>query len=258
MPATVRTYKVGPKVKIGPRSQELTRKTPGIAADRLAQYIQDQKITISRRTISGLQSADKWPDKYFSFVGSETRNNRYKDPNQFFRIMHFKPEFYRRKFIFRPVEDVSGVLREATLYAFRLIKEKSAQYGILTGFYDTSFRIDVDGSLATEASLKNLNAESGVRIYNRAAYASTIEAQAIYRKGIGGVIYYAANMVERRYPIVGVRFGFFQPEFISGTYSKYSVPVLQLGSRDQVVDKIVKPGKSIRREIRHKRRLRRK
>ena len=82
--------------------QPLNIRTIKSAVEGSRQYVQDEKIQIARRTITRFQYADRWPDDYNSFVTSEKSGNLYKDPSKFFRVMHYKPQWYARKFIFRP------------------------------------------------------------------------------------------------------------------------------------------------------------
>ena len=231
--------------------QPLNIRTVKTAVKGATQYVQDEKIQISRRTITRFQYGDRWPEDYNSFVTSETRNNQYKDPDKFFVTMHRHPEWYARKFIFRPLYDSGKVIKEATLYANRIIQKQSQAYGVLTGFYGSSFDILVNRVKMTSlAQLDELNGDSVVTFLNTAPYASTVESNALNIARIGGVLYYAAQMVMRRYKELGVRFVFAPAQYVKGANHYYQVPTLSFGSRANVVDEISKPGKQHRRRRR--------
>lgn len=235
-----------------------------------AQYVQDEKIKISRRTIRTLQSIGEWPDEYNSFVGSETKNNLYKDPEKFFRIMHFKPKWYGRRFIFRPLSDSSEKIKEAVQFALEIINRQTPRYiaapnvskkpNVSTGAYGGSFKVAInqDGTggigglrvIQSAAQLDNMGPRSSVGIYNVAPYASTAERNALYYARVYGIIYYAAQMVQRRYPDLGVRFTYPKAADLPGALAKYNTPLLQIGTRETVIDKITKPGKNLRRRQR--------
>jgi hypothetical protein len=219
-----------------------------------AQYVQDEKITISRTTITKQQYAGNWPDEYNSFIGSETRRNLYTDPDKFFRVMHSKPQWYSRKFIFRPIRDTAKEIREATIEANRIVHEQSQKYGVKSGHYGSSFVIMVDRKPITSINqIDSLTGESTVSIVNTAAYASRAEVNALYYSKIGGIIYYAAQVIQRKYKALGVRYVYSKPAFVPGANSIYDVPTLTIGPRSKVIDKLSKPGKALRRRRRSRR-----
>lgn len=235
--------------------QPLNQRTIRAATKGATQYVQDEKIQISRRTITKFQYGNRWPDEYNSYVTSERRNNQYKDPNVFFRVMHKKPEWYARKFIFRPIIDTGAVIREAVLYANKIIHQQSRLYGVITGYYGSSFQIVVDGRLMQSLSqLDELDGNSVVSFRNVAAYGATVESNALNIARIGGVLYYAAQMIGKKYPQLGVRFVFTPSQYVRGADHKYQVPTLTIGSRDNVIDKLTRPGKNRRRRRREARR----
>ena len=235
--------------------QPLNIRTIKSAVNGARQYVQDEKIQISRRTITRFQYADRWPDEYLSYVTSETKRNQYKDPERFFRIMHSKPEWYARKFIFRPLLDSSDEIRQATLDAFRIIVSQASKYGTVSGHYASSFEVILDNQLLANISqLDNLSNDSVTSIINTAAYAGTVEKNALYFSQLGGVIYYAAKVISKKYPRLGVSFRYFKSAYVPGANSKYDVPVLTIGTRSRVIGKLVKPGKAHRRRVRRSRR----
>jgi hypothetical protein len=241
----------------------LNMRTAQAAVLGAAQYVQDRKIEISRVTITNQQYAGRWPDEYNSFVSSETRNNQYKDPDKFFRVMHYKPQWYARKFIFRPVNEAVRI-KEAVQYALAIIDQKTAEYiaapnvtgkpSVTTGAYGASFKLMNNYTLLRGlGDLDNIDARAQIQIANVAPYASTIERNALYYAKTIGVIYYAAQMVMKKYPEIGVRFTFPKAATIPGALAKYQTPMLTIGSRAVVIDKLTRPGKNLRRRLRLKR-----
>ena len=215
------------------------------------QFVQDKKIEISKKTIAGLQIAGRWPGDYDSYVTKENPQNRYKDPTTFFRIMHYKPKLFGRKFLFRAEQDLSRNIRLATYWAYELILRKASQYGTKTGFYGSSFVIAKDGvPIIDRSQLNDISPQSRITIFNTAPYAGVVEKNALEFARIGGVIYYAAQQLKRRHPELGISFGFPRSERVSGAYSKYNVPVLTIGQKSAVNGRIKRPGRNHRRRAR--------
>jgi len=234
--------------------QPLNIRTIKSAVEGSRQYVQDEKIQIARRTITRFQYADRWPDEYNSFVTSEKSGNLYKDPSKFFRVMHYKPQWYARKFIFRPRAKSSSLIRQATLEAYSIIINQTRQIPSITGLYGSSFKVMLDGKLLSNIrQLDSLNDDSINKIVNTAPYAGAMEKNKLYFSSLGGVIYYAAQTIKRKYPQLGVRFVYERASAIQGTNHKYDVPVLSIGTRASIIDKISKPGKNHRRRDRIRR-----
>jgi hypothetical protein len=230
------------------------------------QYVQDEKIQIARRTITKMQYLEKWPDEYSSYITRETRNNRYKDPERFFRVMHYKPEWYARRFIFRPIVDVAGQLKEAARFAMKTAVLQAGMFRVVKGLYLSSFKMTVNGDLVDENNLNNLTEDSVIQIYNTAPYAAKLESIAFYRAKMRGVLYFAAMKLKKKYPYLGISFSYKNPGDIYGSYSTtlksgktayYAVPVLTIGSRKNVIDTFKKPGYRVRRAKRAKAKLER-
>lgn len=219
---------------------------------RVAQWVQDEKIQIARRTITREQYRETWPDEYNSYIKKVATANLYKDPERFFRVMHNSPKLYASRFIFLPIRDTSKYLKEATLAANSIILRQAKLYGRKTGHYFNSFRVELDNQLMTNtAQLDSLDADSFVVISNIAAYASTVERNAVYYSQIGGVLYYAAKRINRMFPQLGVVFAYMNAEDARsiGSYSKYPVPYIAFGSRASVADSITRPGRRYRSRI---------
>lgn len=231
------------------RVQPLNQRTIKAGVKAAAQYVQDEKIEISRKTITKFQYAERWTEDYVAFVASERRNNLYKDPDKFFRVMHSKPEWYARKFIFRPIGGNMELVKLAGLLALRIVIEQARRYGTESGHYASSFQIGVNHRPATSLEdLNNLDPTDAVTLVNTAAYASTIEWRAIEFNKMEGIIYYAAQVVRRRYPTLAVRQVYLKSNTLAA--HKYSVPSLAIGLRGSVIEKSVKPGVNNRKEKR--------
>ena len=228
------------------RVQPLNQRNIAGTLERVRQFVQDEKIQISLRTITKFQYQDRWPDEYNSFVISERKNNLYKDPAKFFKSMHDNPKFYNRKFIFRPLNaEYAKYIRLATIDAHRLIIEQLQRYiaarnvsgtpNISTGHYATMIQLAVDGRpLSSVSQLNNLTSNSVVSIMNTAEYAARAESVAYYYAGIQGIFYYAAKMVGKRYPMLALRFSFVRT-------NRGGRPRLLIGTSENVNYKLQKP-----------------
>lgn len=232
-------------------TKPLNIRTVSSAVTNIAQYVQDKKIALSRSTIRKARMSGKWPDEHLSYVSAESGRNEFKDPERFYRVMAGKPQWYARKFIFRPKVDTSHRIREATIAAHRIAIKQSRQYGYQTGHYASSFTVMLNRTpLANLAQLDGLTADDTTQIVNIAAYAGTVEKNALYFSKIGGVLYYAARRIQKLYPELAVRFVYSRANTIPGTYSKYDVPTLAIGVRGKVQPKLTRPGKQHRRRNR--------
>jgi hypothetical protein len=238
----------------------LNIKTVQSAIKGSVQFVQDEKIRISRDNIFRFFAQDRWPADYVSYVGRVSNQTKFKDPNRFFKVMHDKPELYAKDFIFKPVRDISGQLAEATRLANSIVDKQARLYvnqpdSVVTGHYQSRFMFRLDGELIRNYSqFDNADSDSRVQIYNTALYAGTIEKNALYYTKIGGVLFYAANVIRKAYPDLGVGFRYWDATRIPGTTSNYAVPMLTLGSKSSVSDVISRPGRSHRRTGRKVRR----
>lgn len=234
--------------------RELNIRTIQSAVTGIAQHIQDSKITLSRDTIRKMRSAGRWPDEHLSYVASETARNEFKDPARFYRVMSGRPQWYARRFIFRPKVDSSHRIREATIAAHRIVIKQARQYGYQTGHYASSFTVMLNRvPLANLSQLDSLTADDTTQIVNIAAYAAAVEKNALYFSRIGGVLYYAAKRIQKLYPELAVRYVYNKAESIPGTYSKYDVPTLTIGVPGKVRPKLTRPGLKHRRRDRRRR-----
>ena len=220
------------------------------------QYVQNEKIQIAQRTITSFQYQERWPEKYNSFVASETKNNLYKESDKFFRVMRSKPEWYARKFIFRPLDaQAAKYIKDATILAHRIVIQQLQAYinapnvsgtpNTTSGFYASMIRMAInDVPIQNVSELDNLNSNSVVSITDVAEYATRTESNALYFAGVGGVFYYAAQYVAKKFPMLSFRFSFVRAgNKILGRSAGpgSSFPVLLIGTRENVIFKLQKP-----------------
>lgn len=231
---------------VATKSLPLNQRTIAASVWGARQYVQDEKIQISRRTITKFQYQGRWADEYSSFVTSETKRNLYKDPDKFFRVMHSKPEWYAKKFIYRqPDRSVGKYIKAATLAANKLIYDQLRVYiaapnvsgtpNISTGAYLTNMLISLNGApIRSVAQLDSLDSDSVVDITNWSEYAGRAESVSFHYAKVGGIFYYAARMVRKKYPMLNFRFTFVR----TATGAR---PRLVIGTKQTVNAKLQKP-----------------
>lgn len=224
-----------------------------MAINNIKLHVQSEKVDASRQTIRKLQLQERFSEEYQSYHSSLSAANEYKDHDKFFRVMKSSPRLWNRKFFF--IGEREDRVAEASLFAMRIVKEKSNQYGVKTGFYKRSFRTYINEvPFTSEARLQFLEADSVFMMLNTAAYASTAEVNALFYARIQGIIYYAAKRTLRNFPELGVNFGF--QDAAIGLNHRYAIPTLIIGPKELVKTGIVRPGsgrkkrRSIRRRIR--------
>ena len=172
--------------------------------------------------------------------------------------MHARPKMWSKRFIFFPLVDASDQIKEATLMAFKLTIEQARNFKTRSGLYGSSFVINLDGAMLSDVSqLDDLNERSRVQILNRAPYAGALEANAVNVAKFGGILYYAAKKVQKAFPQLGVSFTYFKTGTVRGAAHKYNVPVIEIGNKGVVRNKLKRPmGKALRdsrRTARHAR-----
>lgn len=215
----------------------------------MAGWVQDNKIAISKGTIRGAQAQDLWPKEYLSYHTSLNKRNQYKDHDKFFRVMHSKPSLFRKKFIFLNPVDASARLAEAAIFTNQIIQQQASKF-TQSGAYGRAFRMELDGALVTNPTLlKDLSKNSVISFNNIVPYSSALEVHALYRAKVGGIMFYAAQRVKRKFPEVAVLFTYVQTE-----YHKYATPYLALGSRGVLQEGITRPGKNYRGRVRRAKR----
>jgi hypothetical protein len=175
--------------------------------------------------------------------------------------MSDRPQWWRKPFIFVPLTDQSRYIMEAVQYAMSIISSKTAEYirapnvsgkpNVTTGAYGASFKIMVDRTpISNISQLEGISGDSKVQIVNVAPYASTSEVNALYHANTQGIIYYAAKMLRKSYPQLGVSFTYPPARGVPGSLSKYQTPMLTIGNFKIVSGKMVRPGKNYRRRNR--------
>lgn len=238
--------------------QPLNQRTIHAAVNGARRYVQEEKVQIARRVITREQYRGRWPDKYFSYRRRETRNNLYKDPEVFFRVQAAKPEWYADKWIFRPLDEgAAKFIRQAAIEAHRLIIEQLQKYisapnvsgtpNISTGHYASMIRIRKNNAdLATLAQLDNLTGEDVVYLSGLAEYATRAESNAFHFARVGGIFYFAAQFLRRKYPMLNFRFSFVRSgNAVLGAPRSpgSSHPVLAIGTTQTVTPKLQRPRK---------------
>jgi hypothetical protein len=230
------------------------------------QYVNDEKITITRTTIAKLQYGDRWTEEYISYVGTVSRQNEYKDHERFFRVMKAKPEWVNRKWTFFPsVEQDSALLREALLYAWDIIYKQSL-YHQDSGRYGKSFRFfaRTAGAATVEreliSQLPDADAGTVYEIVNPLAYASRLETVALYYHRMQGIMFYAAQLTRKKYKDLSVAFNFVPSSLygVSHTPRSYNLPRLQIGRREDLAPRLKRPGSQHNRRRRAATRSRRR
>lgn len=238
--------------------QPLNIRTIKSAVSGARQYVQDEKIQISRRTITRAQYGERWPDEYNSWVTSETKRNLYKDHERFFRVMYSKPELYARKFIFRPIDDSHiKLIKSATIDAHRIIIQQlqkfiaapnySGSQNKSTGNYARRIKIMLSGrDLQSVSQLDGMSGNDTVTLLDTAEYATRSESNALYHAGVGGIFYFAAKTIRKRYPQLSIRFTFvnYQARVLGQARpAGSSFPALTIGTHSTVSPKLQKPRK---------------
>lgn len=244
-----------------------------------ATVVQDMKLYAGDQSIDYLQNKDLMPDKseIVSFHTSTSRNNAYPDYFKFRRVMRASPKLFSKRFIYvgtHPSKSHNEAVAAASRMAWQLVRERTAMYPKSTApdskhtptlnLYN-SIRSFVNGSMVTNtrSSIRDAIMESeGDAIYeisNIAPYASTSEARSYYHR-VGGIIWYAANRVQRKFPQLGVFYGFAPAggALKNASYGhKYNLPVLRIGTKEQASGPWSKPGQNHRKRLRQVRRVER-
>ena len=225
------------------------------AIENLQLQVQSGKVESSNTTILKLQVTDRFSEDFTSFHSSISSGNEYKNPSKFFATMQKKPKLWQRKFFY--ISERSNRMPDAVTYAMSIIDRKSTEYGVITGFYKRSFQTYIDDRVYTNPqSIYNASPDSIFTVLNTAPYASTAEVNALFYAKIGGVMYYAAKQTLRRFPELGVVFGY--QDAAIGLTHQYAIPYLSIGPKELMIGGIVRPGsgrKKRRKVLSKKRRI---
>ena len=238
--------------------QLLNRKAIRGTFERFERWVQDTKVEESRVRIAKFQYAGRWPEEYNSWVTSETRANRYPDPDRFFRSMKAKPQWYLKKFIFKPIGGENGqYIREATIAALKIIRRQTQKYiqapnvsgtpDQTTGLYLRQLNLMLNGKLLQSPNqLDALDNNAVAAIANVAEYATATERNALYHAKVGGILFFAAQKIKKQYPQLSIRFTFIRNSnpIFAGTGGYFSTaPVLQIGTHESLTPKMQRPRK---------------
>jgi hypothetical protein len=246
---------------------KLTRRSVNKINNSLKTQIQVGKVKVSKLYLRGLQANDDFPpdEDITSYVTSVNAKNRYQNINTFWKTMEKAPKFWKSKFIYKAAGDESLRIQEAAAMAISLTEQQTRAYpqpdknGVMhtTGHLFNSIRTFVNGA-EKQTPLVAISRETLpplFQIVNVADYGSTAEAYATY-SALKGLIFYAANKVQTKYPDLGIVFAYAKgPEWGSG---RWDVPVLSIGSKQTVSGRWSRPGSRIKRRKRFISNLRRR
>ena len=232
----------------------LTRQSIKKVSNDLKRQVQVYKVDASKATISSLQSQDRFPpDKLItSYVTSTNARNKYEDINRFWTKMEVAPKFWLKRFIHVP-EIVGGDLNKriamAAAEAKQIADRQYQSYPRIqsTGHLINSVVTEVNG-VQTFNTTQEINDSPGTayfKMWNKAEYASTAEARAVYVTQQRGLIFYAANRIQTRYPDLGVRYYYMDQSEHKQAFI-YDVPALIISSKENTRGNWHRPGYQIR------------
>lgn len=232
----------------------LTRESVKKLTNDLKRQVQVYKVDASRTTIGGLQSQERFPpDKLItSYVTSTNAKNKYEDIDRFWGVMEKAPKYWLKRFIYIP-EIVGGDLNKriaAAAKEAKLIADRQYQaYPRIrsTGHLINSVVTEVNGAevFNTTAAIMDSTGTAYFKIWNKAEYASTAEARAVYVTQQRGLIFYAANRIQTKYPDLGVRYYYMDQSEHKQAF-KYDVPALIISSKENTRGNWHRPGYRIR------------
>ena len=233
--------------------------------------IQKEKVRAGGDLVRRAQDDGNLPKDTKELIAAHTslhRNNIYRDYDRFQTYMVKSPKLWKKRFYYasKTVGSVEQIVDAATM-AVDIVARRTLDYPDYDGpvdkraghpgFLMRSITMMVNGEVTTspENQLRRDGAGSVFELTNTAPYASTAEARSYLMRN-GGIIFYAANRVQRAFPQLGVLFTYSGSVGIS-TGHKYAIPLLVIGPRDQVDGKWATPGDTGRRGLARHRRLKR-
>jgi hypothetical protein len=241
----------------------LTRQSVNKIGNNLKTQIQVGKVNASKGILYGLQNgragSEPWPPTadFTAYVTSTSAKNRYPDLNNFWKRMEKAPKYWKNKFIYVAAEDEELRIQEAAAMAIDLVQKQTRAYpqpdknGQMhtTGHLYNSIKTYVN-RVETSSPLLAIGRapEPPVfQIVNIAEYGSTAEAYAYY-SALKGIIFYAANKVQKAYPDLGVVYAYAK----AADYAPhiYDIPVLSIGPKEYVNGQWSRPGSRIKRRKR--------
>jgi hypothetical protein len=243
-------------------SLELSQEAVRQLNNNLKRSVQIAKVRDSKITISKLQQAGQFaPNKDItSYVTSKHQGNKYNDINKFYKTMLDGPKWWNKRFFFvGPMagENLNQRISEAAAMAIDIARRQTLSYPsnyssagpretASTGHLLASIRTYVNG-IPVNAAPRQIRNSTGTALFemtNIAEYGSTAEARAVYVTRQNGLIFYAANRVQTQFPDLGIMFRFVEADTFMLPHV-YNVPVLTIGSPDQVSGPWVRPGGNI-------------
>ena len=206
-------------------------------------FIQSGKVNASKKTITKLQGEDRFSEEYTSYVTSITPNNRYADPANFFSWMERSPKKWDKKFIFIGAFDSNARIKQASIDAIRIAQAQTRKYGVDSGHLLNSLWPFINGRMINNPVEEFANAGSGpvFTLLNAAEYGATSETNALFYAKIGGIIYYTAKAIQRRYPELGVSYYYTEAAKVGASH-KYQLPTLAIGPASTVTGGLARPG----------------
>jgi hypothetical protein len=171
------------------------------------------------------------------------------------------PKYWDKRFIYIPEQgtdsEVNERIAKAAVLAKQLAERQYQAYPRMrsTGLLKESVVTEVNGKrefITTPAILKS-EGTAYFTLYNTAEYASTAEARAVYVTMQRGLIFYAANRVQTKFPDLGVRFTY-MPQAEHGLPHIYDIPLLEISSKENITGPWSKPGTNMRARRRDERR----
>lgn len=228
-----------------------------IAIENLKASVQAGKVRASRKAIAEPALSDSWKDKknIVSYVTSTNPKNRQRNLETFYSSMiATSDKTWDKKFIHLRSDRVAGGdysrIAKAAAMAMRIVEEQNRKY---PKYYykrgNSIYRYPPSSpglrkSVRTYVNLKDtrtpftdIKSSKDVPMFeitNIAAYGSTAESEALTRAKIGGIIFFAAQRVQRAFPDLGVLFYYSDSADYGVTDHFYKLPVLVISSDERV------------------------
>jgi len=224
----------------------------------LKSHIQARKVTYSKEVIHAFQARKQFPDNknIISYHTSTHQQNRYDKIDNFYAVMWKSPRLWEKKFIYLSSQRSSNErIAEAAEMATEIAYTKTVAYPVVgptkiprTGKLLDSIRtyVNSEPEYSFGSAIRKSDGTALFELTNVAEYGATAEARAVYVTRQSGLIFYAANRVQRRFPDLGIMFRYAKAEDF-GLPHEYNVPVLTIGSKEDVNGTWRRPGENIRR-----------
>ena len=236
----------------------------------LVKGVQDEKIKASMDWVRYMRNEGVFPEdpkQQVSYTTSTNQGNRYVGASRFWVAMDKSwAKNWKKRFIHvGSDENLTQRIADASEWAFNQVLIRTQSYP------DPSLGYPQTGTLLRNvtATVNNRNVDGGMRqailrseetpvvhISNYAEYGSTAEARSYY-SAQGGIIFYVAKQLQRRYPDLGITF-YYDKAQDRGLPHIYDVPTLAVSSPENNFGKWSVPGDRTRRRARAIRRINRR